>query len=60
MQKPRILFPPPEQRLGEYSKGMRQKVALVRTLLHDPQVIFLDEPTSAMDPLSARQVRDSS
>src|SRR6478609_4411517 len=49
----------PDRRLGEYSKGMRQKVALIRTLLHDPQVIFLDEPTSAMDPLSAKLVRDS-
>jgi ABC-2 type transport system ATP-binding protein len=48
-----------ERRLGQYSKGMRQKIALIRTLLHDPQVIFLDEPTSAMDPLSAKLVRDS-
>ncbi len=48
-----------QRRLGEYSKGMRQKVALVRTLLHDPRVIFLDEPTSAMDPQSAHVVRDS-
>jgi ABC-2 type transport system ATP-binding protein len=48
-----------DKRLGDYSKGMRQKVALIRTLLHDPQVIFLDEPTSAMDPLSAKVVRDS-
>ncbi len=47
------------RRLGEYSKGMRQKVALIRTLLHDPPVIFLDEPTSAMDPQSAKVVRDA-
>lgn len=47
------------RRLGEYSKGMRQKVALVRAMLHDPRVLFLDEPTSAMDPHSAKQVRDS-
>lgn len=46
-------------RLGEYSKGMRQKVALVRCMLHDPPVLLLDEPTSAMDPHSARQVRDA-
>jgi len=44
--------------LGEYSKGMRQKLALIRAMLHDPQVLFLDEPTSAMDPHSARLVRD--
>jgi ABC-2 type transport system ATP-binding protein len=47
------------QRLGEYSKGMRQKIALIRALLHDPQVLFLDEPTSAMDPQSAKTVRDA-
>lgn len=48
-----------EKRLGEYSKGMKQKLALVRSLLHNPPVLLLDEPTSAMDPLSAKQVRDA-
>ncbi len=47
------------KRLGEYSKGMKQKLTLVRAMLHDPQVLFLDEPTSNMDPQSAKLVRDS-
>ena len=46
-------------RMGEYSKGMRQKAALIRALIHEPQVLFLDEPTSAMDPYSAKMVRDA-
>lgn len=47
------------RKLDSYSKGMRQKVALVRALIHDPPVLFLDEPTTAMDPQSARTVRDA-
>jgi ABC-2 type transport system ATP-binding protein len=48
-----------DRRLGEYSKGMKQKLALVRAMLHDPPVLLLDEPTSAMDPHSAKLVRDA-
>ena len=48
-----------DHRIGTYSKGMRQKLALVRTMLHDPPVLLLDEPTSAMDPQSAKLVRDA-
>jgi ABC-2 type transport system ATP-binding protein len=45
--------------IGQYSKGMRQKLALARTLIHDPPVLLLDEPTSAMDPESAQLVRNA-
>ena len=48
-----------EEPVGSFSKGMRQKLAIVRTLVHDPKVIFLDEPTSGLDPESARTVRDA-
>lgn len=52
------LFDRRHDRVGKYSRGMRQKLALARALIHDPPVLLLDEPTLGLDVMSTRAIRE--
>lgn len=47
-----------DRKVGEFSKGMVQRVGLAQAVLHDPEVVILDEPVSGLDPLAIKEFRD--
>ncbi|MEA2075492.1 MAG: ABC transporter ATP-binding protein [Euryarchaeota archaeon] len=47
-----------DDKVGKFSKGMKRKLGLARAIIHDPEVLFLDEPSSGLDPEAQRMVRD--
>ncbi len=47
-----------DRKIAEYSKGMQQRIGLAQALIHDPELVFLDEPTDGVDPVGRMQIRE--
>ncbi|HCW45663.1 MAG: ABC transporter ATP-binding protein [Planctomycetia bacterium] len=47
-----------DREIGDYSKGMQRRIGVAQALIHDPELIILDEPTNGLDPIGVRQVKD--
>ena len=53
------LLPDMDRQVGQFSKGMKMRLNFVRSLIHDPKIIFFDEPTSGLDPVNAKVIKDT-
>lgn len=47
-----------DKRVAEYSKGMKMRLNFIRSFMHDPEILFLDEPTAGLDPVNAKVIKD--